>query len=371
MSNKNFQVYLDCGSSKMRAAAFNKNNIENSFYYESDFLYDYKNIDSEIEKIISFLEENTKEYLNDVNLIIDSTKMLSVGISVYKKIDGVKLEKEDIQFLIQDAKHQILRNYFDYNITHTIIKNYKIDNIEHNSLPDDINCNFISLDIFFICLPKKTIEYFKRQFFKLDLSVNHIFCSSYAKSSSYKENFSKVKNLSFIDIGFNKTSISCYSNNEIISLDVLPIGGNHITKDISKVLKMSLKEAEEIKLSFDKNNEILEKKKISLDLIQQIIFARVEELLELSDLSIKLNFNFKTPYQYKMILMGEGSKILDNKYKEKISFSNNIDFLDETGENICQSASKLLKKLNKEETVLSSKKLSKQGFFEKLFHFFE
>ncbi len=371
MSNKIFQVYLDCGSSKIRAGAFKKNNTENSFYCESNFLHDHENIDSEIEKIIFYLERNTKEYLNDVNLIIDSAKMLSVGISVYKKIDGSKLSKEDIQFLIQDAKQQVLRNYFDQNIIHTIIKNYKIDNIDYNPLPDNIKCNLISLDIFFICLPKETIEYFKRQFFKLDISVNQIFCSSYTKSTSYKENFPTVQNLSFIDIGLNKTSISCYTNNEIISLDVLPIGGNHITKDISKVLKINLKEAEDIKLSFDKNHEILKKKKFSLDLIQKIIFARVEEILELCDTSIKLNFNLKTPYQYKMILMGEGSKILDNKYKEKISFLNNIDFLEETGENICQSASNLFKKLNKEEVVITPKKLSKHGFFEKLFHFFE
>ena len=31
-----------------------------------------------------------------------------------------------------------------------------------------------------------------------------------------------------------------------------------------------------------------------------------------------------------MVLMGEGSKILDNQYKDKISFSNDIDFLEET-----------------------------------------
>jgi len=371
MSDKIFQVYLDCGSSKIRAGAFNKKNVENNFHYESNFLHDHTNIDNEIEKIISILERNTKEYLNEVNLIIDSTKMFSVGISVYKKIDGSKLEKKDIQFLIQDAKQQVLRNHFDQNIIHIIIKNYKIDNIEYSFLPDDINCNLISLDIFFVCLPKITVEYFKKKFFKMDISVNEIFCTSYAKSTSYKENFPTAENLSFIDIGLNKTSISCYNNNEIISLNVLPIGGNHITKDISKVLEINLKEAEFIKLHFDKNPEFLRKKKISLDLIQRIIFARVEEILELCDQSIKLNFNLKVSDQYKMVLMGEGSKILDNKYKAKISFLNDIDFLEETGEDICQSASKLLGKQNKEMSTMTQKKIVKNGFFEKLFHFFE
>ena len=72
-----------------------------------------------------------------------------------------------------------------------------------------------------------------------------------------------------------------------------------------------------------------------------------------------------------MVLMGEGSKILDNKYKAKISFLNDIDFLEETGEDICQSASKLLGKQNKEMSTMTQKKIVKNGFFEKLFHFFE
>ena len=69
--------------------------------------------------------------------MIDSPKMLSIGISISKKLDGSKLKKEDIQFLIQEAKQQILRNYHN-NIIHIIIKNYKIDDIDIFYLPDEI-----------------------------------------------------------------------------------------------------------------------------------------------------------------------------------------------------------------------------------------
>ena len=68
--------------------------------------------------------------------------------------------------------------------------------------------------------------------------------------------------------------------------------------------------------------------------------------------------------------MGEGSKILDNQYKDKISFSNDIDFLEETTEAICQSGFKLGMGLNKSEVLIIPKKQIKKGFFEKLFHFF-
>ena len=371
MNNKSYEVYFDCGSSKIRAGAFNKNNPKKSFCYEGGFFSNHSNIELEIQKIISFLEKNTNEYLDDINLMIDSPKMLSIGISISKKLDGSKLQKEDIHFLIQDAKQQVLRNYSDQNIAHIIIKNYIIDNNKYTLLPDNIECNIISLDILFICLPKKLIEYFKKFFLNLNVSVNQIFCSSYAKSINYKDNFSSTENLSFIDIGFNKTSMNCYIKNEIIFLGTLPIGGNHITKDISSILKVDLNEAENLKLSFDTDQKTLNEKKISPDLIQQIIFARTEELLELSAKSIKLSLGLGELEQCKMILMGEGSKILDNKFKEKISFSNDIDLLEETLDNICRSGFKLGEGLNKQEVIVIPKKQIKQGFFEKLFHFFK
>ena len=91
MSSNNYQIYIDCGFSKLRAGAFNKVNSSDTFYVESKFLFDHIEIDLEIQKIITFLENNTNEYIDNVNLTIDSPKMLSVGISISKKIDGSQL----------------------------------------------------------------------------------------------------------------------------------------------------------------------------------------------------------------------------------------------------------------------------------------
>ena len=369
MNNNNYQIYFDCGFSKLRVAAYSKTDLNKIYYTESKFLFDHIDIDLEVQKIITYLEENTKEYINDVNLMIDSTKIFSIGISISKKIDGSKLKQEDIQFLVQEAKQQISKNYNNQNITHIIINNYKINEVDYDYLQTEINCNIISLDILFICLPEEMIEYFKNLFYKFNISINQIICSSYAKAINYKENFPLNKNVSFIDVGFNKTSITSYVNNKIISLSVLPIGGNHITKDISKVLKIDLKEAEKLKLDLGKNKTFLDDKDFSLELLQKIIFARTEEILELSTLYIKSNLMTKD--QLKMILTGDGSKILDNQHKDKISFANDIDFLDETIEDICQSGFKLVRGSNKQEVVVVPKKQIKQGFFEKLFHFFK
>ena len=53
-----------------------------------------------------------------------------------------------------------------------------------------------------------------------------------------------------------------------------------------------------------------------------------------------------------MILMGDGSKILDNKFKEMIVFSKEIDLLEETTQDICEAFFKLSEGINKQEVVI-------------------
>ena len=370
MSKKNYDVYFDFGSSKIRVGAFDKDNLKKDFYCESNNFLDQSNLETYIQKIIFDLEKKTEEYLDEVNLLVDNSKMLSVGISLSKKIDKSELKKEDIQFLVQDAKQQILRNYSNYNIIHIIIKNYRIDNIDYIFLPTKINCNLLSLDIIFLCFPKENISYIKKIFSKFHVSIKQIYCSSYIKSFNYKDDYSSINNLSFIDIGFYKTSIINYNKNQICFFQFLPIGSHHITKDLSKILKISIEEAEKIKISFGVNNNYFIEKNLSQDLIEKIIISRIEEILKFSIKSIKLNNNNEQLEDSKVVLIGEGSKILSNKFNHKISYLENHDILNEKTKDICLSALKFNKDKNIQEVVVIPKKQIKVGFFEKLFHLF-
>mgnify|MGYP006160584745 FL=1 len=145
MNNKNFQTFFDCGFSKVRASTINLDNNNEAFHSESEFFTDESNLELKIQKIISSFEKDTNEYIDSINLMIDSPKMLSVSISLSKKLNGSKLQQTNIQFLVQEAKQQILKYYVNHNITHIIINNYKIDNVDYSYLPNEIKCNLISL----------------------------------------------------------------------------------------------------------------------------------------------------------------------------------------------------------------------------------
>ena len=366
--NKNFKTFFDCGFTKIIASTFNINDFGETFYCESEFFTDRSNLELKTQNIIASLEKDTGQYIDNINLMIDSTKMFSIGISLSKKLDGSMLKQASIQFLVQEAKQNIMKYYANYSIAHIIINNYKINGVDYSYLPSAIKCDFISMDILFICLPVDLVLYYKKIFSKSNILINQIICSSYAKSINYKDNLDLSGYISFIDVGFNKTSVISYLDDKIHSVDVLPVGGNHITKDISKILEIDLERAEQIKCHFNQNIKILDDMDISIDTLQSIIFARTEEILELCAKSITSNSS--TLGKFKMILMGDGLKIIHNQHKDKIRSLNDIDFLDETSEDICQSGFKFITELNKQEVLVVPKKLIKQGFFEKFFHFF-
>ena len=113
---------------------------------------------------------------------------ISINLSLIKDNEGKKIEKKIVQYLIQDAKQQILRSHHSKKIIHIIINNYVIDNIAYNYLPLDINCNKFSIDIKFICFPKNLIKKLEELFNNHQIFINKIICSNYAKTFLLKIN---------------------------------------------------------------------------------------------------------------------------------------------------------------------------------------
>jgi len=397
MNDKNFYFFIDLGSSKIRAVAFNKSNKDEKIIVEKNNILllkkDQLNLfetEKVIKEIIYELEKKTKVYMNNISVMLDTSDALCISLSLSKKNDGKFIDKKDVQYLIQDAKQQILKSYPDISIIHIIISNYKIDNKDYDHLSENIKCKLFSIDIFFICFPKIVIKNLENLFQKNQISINQFLCSSYAKSLNYKEQFPTFEKITFIDIGYEKTSIIIYDKEKLKAFNILSIGGNHITKDISKVLNLNIEDSEIIKINLNRdiffsgkneNKEIFQsnflaqsiKKNISSELIKKIIFARIDEILKLSFNTIKFHEDLNDINKLKIVLTGDGSKILDNNFiniRETVPLFDEIDFLMESGVNICESGLKLSKGLNKHEVVTIPKKIVGTGFFEKLFHFF-
>ena len=189
MSKKNFDIYLDLSSKKLSIAAFEKFDSHSIFFKEYDCEtnlnkdeLNFENVKKTIEKNIFEIEKKTDEFLEDIYLMVETPESISINLSLVKDNEGKKIEKKNVQYLIQDAKQQILRFYHSKKIIHIIITNYVVDNNSYNYLPLDLNCNKFSIDIKFICFSKNLIKKLEELFNSHQIYINKIICGSYAKS---------------------------------------------------------------------------------------------------------------------------------------------------------------------------------------------
>ena len=188
MSKKNFDIYLDLCPTKLSVAAFEKFSGHGTFFKEYNCVtnlnkdqLNFENAEKTIEKNIFEIEKKTGEFLNDIYLIVETPESISINLSLIKDNEGKKIEKKNVQYLVQDAKQQILRSHHSKKIIHIIISNYVIDSIAYDYLPLDINCNKFSIDIKFICFPKNLVKKLEELFNNHQIFINKIICTNYAK----------------------------------------------------------------------------------------------------------------------------------------------------------------------------------------------
>ena len=189
MSEKDFDIFFNLSCRKLSIAGFKKFDGSLIFFKEhicgtdiNNNELNFDNIENIIKKSIFEIEKFTGSFLNDLYLMIETPKSISINLSLTKNNDLKKIQKKDVQYLIQDAKQQILRSHSDKDIAHIIINNYVVNNIQYDYLPADLNCKKFSIDIKFICFSKNLIKKLEQLFNNHQIYINKIICSDYAKS---------------------------------------------------------------------------------------------------------------------------------------------------------------------------------------------
>ena len=172
----------------------------------------------------------------------------------------------------------------------------------------------------------------------------------------------------------------------------LPIGINHISKDISKVCSLSLIESEKIKnnidFSFKNNQELFDEntylkgfyftdssfRKISQKLVFDVINARLNEIIDLlKKQQTNAGFNYKPGMSF--FLTGGGSNLLNIEKYFVNFFGLNVKKINKDADNLeksfssCLGALKIIKDGWETEAIaeISNKKDEKISFFAKIF----
>ena len=281
-----------------------------------------------IRSCISKAEKKAEISIKKINVVVEQLEFLCIKLSKDRKINGSKVQKEDIEFLLKEAKKQVNLNDKKQSIIHIFNHNYIVDGKTFLEEPIDVYADYLSHEMTFITMPKNNIKNINQTFINCDIEVERFISCTFALAIELLNYDDFFNGSILVDLGFEKTSLGLFKNLALINSFTLPIGINHIAKDISKICSLSLEESntitKEINFSFDSNNQFFDRqdylkkdyftyssfRKISKSLILNVIRTRIDEIFKLIKKQILLT-GFNSDFCTKFFIVGGGSKLIN------------------------------------------------------------
>ena len=202
------------------------------------------------------------------------------GDTVIARADA-EVTELDMDRALSSSQESVRGRLANRRILHTIPISYSLDGGEVLGRPIGMKGSKLSVETLFITCLEQHVSDLIEAVENADISVADVMASPLAGSIVTVTNAEKRAGCVLANIGSETVSIVVFENGAPISLKVLRIGSMDITKDIALGLRVSLEEAEQLKLgavlgtTYPKNQ------------FDDILSARLTDIFELIDAHLK------------------------------------------------------------------------------------
>ena len=209
----------------------------------------------------------------------------------------------------------------DYERIHVLPYNFKVDNQEYIDDPLGMTGNRLEVHVHIITAQKTSLNNLKKSVELAGIHIDNIVLNGYASSIAILNDDEKELGVCAIDMGGATCNLCINTSNSIRYNDFLAVGSNNITNDLSMALHTPLSAAEEVKIKHGSlkkvSNELIElpiigdensTNEISLEIVSNVIYARVEETLMILAKSIDES-EFKDQIGAGIVLTGGFTKL--------------------------------------------------------------
>ena len=190
IQNNKIYIFLEFKNLKIIFTAYNSN-YENK--YSNSIILDFssreglENLSNIIRDNIIKIEKKIGEFVNEINIILDLNKSINIKLNIFKKKENLEVTHEDIKYLIQDARQQIIEQNKNLTILHIVLENFYINKTKKNEISKNFSAEDFSIILNFICYPSEDILNFKNLLKKNQIKVNKFICSKYLESILEKD----------------------------------------------------------------------------------------------------------------------------------------------------------------------------------------
>jgi cell division protein FtsA len=251
---------------------------------------------------IELTSRSIRQALNDAKRVAGTTSnkaIISISGAYTKSVNssGIvnipqqEIGTKEINRVMQTALYNAnIPN--EYEVLHVLPYNFKVDEQEFIEDPFGMNANRLEVDTHIITTQKSNLSNLKKAVKSAGIEIENVVLAGYASAISILNQDEKELGVCVIDMGASTCNLVVHSGNSIRYNSFLAVGSNHITNDLSMALHTPLNIAEKIKLDYGSlktpSNDLIEipvigdeneKHEISLEIVYNVIQARVQETL--------------------------------------------------------------------------------------------
>lgn len=340
MSKERFISVLDIGTTKscMLVAQTDASKyqivgygIVPSFGMKKGTVTDLNRLSESIANALKNAEKMCKTKLKEVSISVTGHHISTVinrGEVEISNKDGI-ITEADVNAVIEKASNYRLS--IDKMVLHSIPRSFSVDGIKEVENPVGMNGKRLSAEVTLIVGNISHIQNLITATENAGLKVRNVILQPYASGRAVLTSDEVKEGVCLIDIGGGTTDVAIFKNGRLYFSFVVPVGGNHITNDLSVLLKIPFDTAEFIKVEYggcdllklDRKDFVKVKSKgidreFSKETIFEIINARVEEIFSIVNTNLhNLNLNHLIPSG--IVITGGSSLLRDiNTVAERI-----------------------------------------------------
>jgi len=209
----------------------------------------------------------------------------------------------------------------DRDILHTIPQEFIVDTLEKIDDPIGLTGRRLEGHVHLVTASTTGMKNLMESAEELGININGLVFKPLASAMPTLTNDEIKLGVSLIDIGSTTTSIAVFNEGAIRHSAVIPIGSSSITNDIAVMLRISINEAEKIKIKYASAKSSLSSQKLEFEIpsnedkqsiseneLSQYVEARMEEIFQLALNEIK-RAGINNNLTYGVVLTGGGAQL--------------------------------------------------------------
>ncbi|MEJ5251200.1 MAG: cell division protein FtsA [Chthonomonadetes bacterium] len=205
-----------------------------------------------------------------------------------------EISREDVERVMESSRTVVLTP--DREIIHAIPRGYIVDGQNGIRHPEGMSGLRLEVETHIIHGSSTFLQNVTKCVQRAQLQVSALVVEPIATAEAVLTEAERNLGVALADIGGGTTDVAVFTDGEIYYTGVIPIGGNHVTSDISVGLRTPPEESERIKLQYacamiqmvddgamvpHRPMGASEERKIPARVLAEIVEPRMRELLEL------------------------------------------------------------------------------------------